>query len=616
MELIQSIAENCKLCYACIRVCPSKAIKIEDNYAQVIHDRCIGCGNCVMVCAPKALTYFDSINNIKDLLNSNENVVAIVAPSISGEFSDISSRRNFVGMIKALGFKTVCEVAFGADLVALKYKELFTSFKGKYYLTTNCPPVVYFIEKYHPATITNLAPIVSPMIAMAKVVHKKYGDDAKVVYIGPCTAAKMEAKRIDDDGKVDEVLTFVELRKMFQEYGITENTVEYSDFDPPHGGKGNLFPISRGMFQSVGINEDLLSGRLISTEGRYNFLEAIKEFENLQTIKKHLDLFYCDGGCIMGPGTSPGGQKFLRRTLVIEYTQKRLDTGNKEEWKKNVDEYLKLDFSRTYHLNDQRMEDPDEERLTKVLKALGKEKPSDHINCGACGYQTCNNFAAAVSQGLAKPDMCITFNIRNKQEYIKTLKVTNEKLEKTRQALEESERTALSEKEAVKEMSNTTNVMLQKIPSGVVIIDKDLKIIQSNRGFINLLGEDAETINEVIPGLKGADIKTLLPSNVITLFQYAINSNEGIENRDIQIGTQLLNISIFPIKKGEIAGAVIRDMYLPEVRREEVMHRITDVIDKNLKMVQNIGFLLGEGASETEQMLKSIVNSYKSEKKK
>jgi Na+-translocating ferredoxin:NAD+ oxidoreductase RNF subunit RnfB len=123
------------------------------------------------------------------------------------------------------------------------------------------------------------------------------------------------------------------------------------------------------------------------------------------------------------------------------------------------------------------MEDPDEERLTKVLKALGKEKPSDHINCGACGYQTCNNFAAAVSQGLAKPDMCITFNIRNKQEYIKTLKVTNEKLEKTRQALEESERTALSEKEAVKEMSNTTNVMLQKIPSGVVIIDKDLKII-------------------------------------------------------------------------------------------------------------------------------------------
>ncbi|HAM97678.1 MAG TPA: histidine kinase [Marinilabiliales bacterium] len=616
MELVKSIPEKCKLCYACIRVCPSKAIKIEDNYAKVIHDRCIGCGNCISVCAPKALEYFDSISHVKALLNSGQKVIAICAPSISGEFSDITSRRNFVGMIKALGFKNVCEVAFGADLVALKYKELFSNFKGKYYITTNCPSVVYYIEKFHPGSLTNLAPIVSPMIAMAKVVHKKYGADAKVVYIGPCTAAKMEAVRITGDGKVDEVLTFVELRKMFQEVGITENTVEYSDFDPPHGGKGSLFPISRGMFQSVGINEDLLTGRLISTEGRYNFLEAIKEFENLQTLKKHLDLFYCDGGCIMGPGTSPNGQKFDRRTLVIEYTKKRLDSGNKEEWQKNIDEYLKLDLGRDYQIDDQRMEKPDEERLAKVLKALGKESEQDHINCGACGYQTCREFATAVSQGLGKPDMCITFNIKNKQDYIKTLKVTNEKLEKTRQALEESERAALIEKEAVKEMSNTTNVMLQKIPSGVVIIDKELKIIQSNKGFISLLGEDAETINEVIPGLKGADIKTLLPSTVITLFQYAINSDDGVENRDIQIGNQLLNISIFPIKKGEIAGAVIRDMYLPEVRREEVMHRITDVIDKNLKMVQNIGFLLGEGASETEQMLKSIVNSYKSENKK
>jgi hypothetical protein len=154
------------------------------------------------------------------------------------------------------------------------------------------------------------------------------------------------------------------------------------------------------------------------------------------------------------------------------------------------------------------------------------------------------------------------------------------------------------------------------MPSGVVIIDKNFKIIQSNDRFIQLLGEDAEVINEVIPGLKGADLKTLLPSNVINLFQYALTNTDGIENRDIQLGTLLLNISIFPVKKNEVAGAIIRDMYLPEVRREEAMLRITDVIDKNLKMVQNIGFLLGEGASETEQMLKSIINSYKSENEK
>jgi iron only hydrogenase large subunit-like protein len=616
MKLISSIKENCKLCYACIRVCPSKAIKIEDSHAKVIHDRCIGCGNCFSVCAHKALEYANSINQTNHLLKNAEEVIAIIDPSIAGEFSDITSQRNFVGMIKALGFSKVCEVAFGADLVALKYRDLFKNFKGKYYITTNCPSVVYYVEKFFPGSINNLAPIVSPMIATSKVVHKKYGANTKVVYIGPCSAAKIEAERISDDGKVDAVLTFVELRKMFKENDITEIKVEYADFDPPHGGKGSLFPLSRGMFQSVLINDDFLTGRVICTEGRYNFIEAIKEFENLHSLKKHVDLFYCDGGCIMGPGTSPGGQKFHRRTLVIEYTKKRLDKANKEVWMENVEEFLKLDLSRTYHKNDQRMKEPDEEKVQKVLSALGKKTKADHIDCGACGYHSCHEFGTAVSQNLAKADMCMIFNIQNKQDYIKTLKITNEKLEKTRAALVKSEQIALDEKEAVKEVSHTTNIMLQKIPSGVVIIDKSFKIIHSNQSFIELLGEDAEAINEVIPGLRGADIKTLLPPNVINLFQYALNNNDDVENRDIQLGTQLLNISIFPIKKKQVAGAIIRDMYLPEVRREEAMHRITDVIDKNLKMVQNIGFLLGEGASETEQMLKSIINSYKSENKK
>ncbi|MBI9069683.1 MAG: 4Fe-4S dicluster domain-containing protein [Salinivirgaceae bacterium] len=615
MSLIQSIKENCKLCYACIRVCPSRAIIIEDQHAQVLHDRCIGCGHCVSVCTPKALRYIDSIEATEKLLRSDYKVIAICAPSIPGEFSDISSRRNFTGMIKALGFDHVCEVAFGADLVALKYKELLSDFKGKYYITTNCPSVVYNVEKFHPESITNLVRLVSPMIAMAKVVHKKYGADAKVVYIGPCIAAKREATRATDDGKVDEVLTFVELRKIFEKYNIKENSVEYSDFDPPHGRKGYLFPIHRGMFQAVDIDESHLTGRVVSTEGRFNFIEAIKEFENLQSLKKHIDLFYCDGGCTMGPGTSPDGQKFHRRSLVIDYTKRRLESGDKELWKKDIEEYIQLNFRRTYEADDQRTKSPSPEKIQKVLVALGKPNKEDHIDCGACGYETCKEFAGAVSQHFAKPDMCIIFNIKNKQDYIKNLKVANEKLEKTRQALEESEKNAQHEKEVVKAMSITTNTMLQKIPSGVVLVDQELKIISSNMRFIALLGEDAENIAEVIPALKGADLKTLLPPNIINLFKYVIDKNDGVENRDIQINEQLLTISIFPITKGEVAGAVIRDMQLPEVRREEVINRITEAIDKNLKMVQNIGFLLGEGASETEKMLNSIVKSYKPGKK-
>ena len=615
MKLIESIKERCTLCYACIRVCPSKAIKIEDQHAKVIQDRCIGCGNCVAVCAPQALKYTDSIGRVKNLIKSDKKVVAIVDPAIAGEFEDITSRRNFVGMIKAIGFDFVVESAFGADLVAHKYRELLSDFKGKYYLAANCPPVVYYIEKYYPKSIVNLAPIVSPMIAMAKVVHKKYGADAKTVFIGPCTAAKLDTERFQDDGKIDEVITFIELRQMFNHYQISENTVEYSSFDPPLGGKGTLFPIKRGLLQSVGINEDLLTGRLINTNGRANFIEAIKEFEDLKSLKKHIDLFYCDGQCAMGPGTSPGGKKFYRRSLVIEYTKKRLSEPEHKEWENNITEYLSIDLTRKFKKDDQRIALPSDTQINKVLTTLRKDQCDSQMDCGACGYNTCREFAIAIDQGLANPDMCISFTLNNKQEFIKTLKITNEKLEKTREALEESEKRALEEKETVKELSATTNIMLQKIPSGVVIVDKNMKVIHSNHSFINLLGEDAETINEVIPGLTGADLKTLLPPNIINLFQYAISSNDGVENRDIKIEQQLLNISIFPIKKDEIAGAVIKDMYSPEVQREEVMHRITDVIDKNLKMVQNIGFLLGEGASETEQMLKSIINSYKSDNK-
>ena len=153
--------------------------------------------------------------------------------------------------------------------------------------------------------------------------------------------------------------------------------------------------------------------------------------------------------------------------------------------------------------------------------------------------------------------------------------------------------------------------MLKKLPSAVVLIDKKMKILQSNQSFIDLLGDDALEINEIIPGLVGADLKTLLPYNIHNLFTSVLQNNTDILNRDVMYKDKLLNLSVFTIKPNSIVVAVIRDMYAPEVQKEEVIKRITEVIDKNLAMVQKIGFLLGEGASETEQMLNSIIQSYK-----
>jgi PAS domain-containing protein len=314
---------------------------------------------------------------------------------------------------------------------------------------------------------------------------------------------------------------------------------------------------------------------------------------------------------LMGPGTSKGGEKFIRHTRVTEYANKRLNNFDLKKWEKEIEKYWDLDYSRSFHNDDQRIETPSEEKITEVLKAIGKKDNDPNLGCSACGYDTCRDFAIAVSKGLARIDMCLTFTLRNRQDYIKALKTSNEKLAQTQKALKESEQNARKEKEAAQEASDIINNMLQKLPTGVVIIDQQLKIIQSNNSFINLLGEEADAINEIIPGLVGADLKTLLPFHVYNLFNHVFSTHENILDRDIHLDEQLLNLSVFTIRKNKIVGAVFRDMYAPEVRKEEVIKRVTEVIDKNLAMVQKIGFLLGEGASETEQMLNSIIELYK-----
>jgi iron only hydrogenase large subunit-like protein len=435
MQIVKTIKDKCKLCYACIKVCPSDAIKVTDGHAKIIPERCIACGSCYRVCPYDAIEYLDGKKTVRGFLQSDEEVIAICAPSISGEFNDITNYRSFVGMIKALGFTRVCEVSFGSDLIGLEYRNMFDNFKGKYFITANCPAVVNYVEMLHPDLLDNMAPLVSPMVATSAVVRQKYGKHVRVVYIGPCIAAKDEAKKFDEDSRIDVVLTFVELRQMFKDAGVNENNVEYADFDPPIGGKGSLFPISRGMFQAVGINENLLTGRLIDTNGSGNVKDALEEFEQFTELKQHLDLFHCDGSCIMGPGTSKGSKKFLRRSLVINYTKKRLTSWDKSEWDNNVNEYQALPFKRKFENRDIRQPEPPEEEVQEVLQKLGKDALEGEGGCGSCGYDSCRDFAVAVCNGHARLEMCHTYAIQNKKDYIKRLKLANEILGNTKNAL-------------------------------------------------------------------------------------------------------------------------------------------------------------------------------------
>ena len=615
-QVIYINEDKCRNSYSCVRVCPVSAIEVkpERRHPLVIADRCIGCGLCYLSCSPGAVEFRSSINQVRQILDSDRKAAALIAPSIASEFDDITDYRKFVGMIRKLGFDYVHEVSFGVDLVAHEYKKLFEEARGKYYITANCPAIVEMIEKYHPGLVPNLAPVISPMIATARVTRDLYGENIANVFIGPCIDSKDEASIYNGSRLIEGVLTFIELRQLFDEYKIQEKGVKMSEFDPPFGNWGALYPYPAGILQAAGIKRDLVSSNVITASGSEDVREAIKDFDHhIDTIRHHFNLFFCQG-CLLGPGMFRHDERFRRRSLVKQYAERRVSALNKEQWNRDMERWSGLDLSRNFTVNDQRIPEPSEEAVNEVLKIIGKEQRTDEINCNACGYGSCHEFATTVAKGMAVPEMCHTYNLRNKQEYIETLRQTNKKLSETKKALKESEEQAMREKDTAQNASETMNSMLNKLPNGVVIVDNDLKILHSNESFLNIIGEDAKAIADIIPGLRGADLKTLLPFSVYNIFSFVLKENESVISRDVQLEDRMFNISIFPIRQNKIAGAVIRDLFSPEVQREEVIVRVSDVIDKNLEMVQKIGFLLGEGAAETEQMLNSIVESFRQRK--
>ncbi len=617
MQIIKIDHTRCTKSYACVRSCPVKAIstRSKDGMPVVKHERCIGCGSCLSVCAAKAISHFSDLEETKSILQSDHKTAAIVDPTISGEFPDITDYRKFVEMIRRLGFDYVNEVAFGVDIIARKYHELLKNFKGKYYLLANCPSLVSYVEKFFPGLCENMAPLVSPMTATAKIVREAYGHDLKLVFIGPCLSAKHDAHLFDDTGKVDTVLTFSELRQLFKEFGIKESKVEYSDFDPPIGYLGSLYPISNGILHAAHIDESLLKGKAITVEGKNHMMDAIDEFNSHpENLKKHFNIFY-HSGCLTGPGTTDRSKHFLRRSLVSDYVEKRLKSFDRKQWEKDMEQFGSLEYKRKFINDDQRLPEPDADALEEVMKSLGK-RIEETAACNACGFRSCRDFAKSISQGLSRPEMCLNYSLTTKQEYIKTLKNNNDKLKKQQESLIENEKTLREEHQIIKLKSDTTSALLKNLPSAAVIVDDKLKVIESNESFIKVLGEDAEMINEVIPGLVGADLKTLLPFNIYNLFNYVLEKNENITGKDITHDDRLLNVSIYSLKPNKIVGGVFRDMYVAEVRQEEIINRVGEVIDENLKMVQQIAFSLGEGASTTERMLNSIIETYKKTGKK
>ena len=434
-NLVYTQKDLCKVCYTCVRECPVKAIRIMNGQAEVMIERCIGCGNCVKVCSQGAKVYYNSNPEVKALLESEHKVAAIVAPSFAAEFSDIKDYKKLVGMIRSLGFDLVNEVAFGADMVAREYEKLMDLNGDRPHISSDCPAIVYYIRQYHPQLVGYLAPIVSPMVAMTRILRKMHGEDLKLVFIGPCIAKKAESD------EVDAAITFTELRYLLAANGIKEEEIEATEFDPPLAGKGAIFPVSRGLLQTVNKSDDIAEGNIVVAEGRVNFRDAVKEFESGLLHSHHLELLCCEG-CIMGPGMSKGGKRYTRRTQISNYVREKLELIDPEVFKQQVEEFSEVDYSQQFEAADRRIPLPDEKDIESALQKMGKFSQKDHLNCGACGYETCVDHAIAIVEGLAETEMCLPFTIEKLHKSVEDLNLSNEKLATTQQALKQSEKLA------------------------------------------------------------------------------------------------------------------------------------------------------------------------------
>ncbi|HSW67149.1 MAG TPA: [Fe-Fe] hydrogenase large subunit C-terminal domain-containing protein, partial [Bacteroidales bacterium] len=494
---------------------------------------------------------------------------AIIAPSFPAEFSDIDPP-TLIGMLRKLGFGKVAEVSFGADLVSLRCKQFVQNADATPTISSDCPAIVSFIEYYHPELTKNLLPVVSPMVAMTRVMKKKYGNDLIVVFIGPCIAKKEETDELD------AVITYRELREIFSIRGVTSESVQPSSFDPPYSGKGALFPVSRGMLQAMDIDEDLVNGNIIVAEGRTAFQEAIKEFESGYLEKMHLELLCCDG-CILGPGMSPysyntsPAKRYAKRIRVSKYVAAKMKNFDPIRWQTEMDEFKNIDLTRNFIPKHRMMARPSQQEVEIVLRRLGKFSSKDYLDCSACGYETCYDHAVAIINGLAEIEMCLPYTIEKLHNYIRELNVSKEKLASTQQALKQSEKLA-SLGQLSAGIAHELNNPLGVITMYSSILKDELQDHKQVTDDLALIAEQADRCRKIVSGLlnfarknqvnfKDTDLNQLIrssitsvivPSDVKIQVEYLADEPMAMVDKDqmTQVFSNLLKNSIDAMPKG------------------------------------------------------------------
>ncbi len=423
-SIVSTISQKCKRCYSCIRECPAHAIRVLNGQAVVIGERCISCGHCVKVCSQHAKRIKNDVDRVNEML-ANEKVYAIIAPSFAASFPDTYNK--VPGALKKIGFQVVTETAFGADLISQLYAQELEESNGKTIISSACPAVYNYIEKYFEGLVPNLTKVVSPMIAMGRYLKANFGDDIKVVFIGPCVAKKSEYEDERVSGSIDAVLTFTELKELFLVKEINLLEVEEIELDPPYANLGKSFPLAGGLLKTANISTDILEKEIIVVEGKDKVVEIMHEIADNQINAKLIDVLFCEG-CISGPAIDSEFNYYFRREKVIKYIDEKANLVDKQIWKSNIYNSRELDFTRTFCYKNQRKPMPSEEKIKEILAQTNKFSKQDELNCTACGYESCREYAIAFAKGLAEDEMCLPFLIEKLEKAYDELKTTQEQL--------------------------------------------------------------------------------------------------------------------------------------------------------------------------------------------
>lgn len=410
MQPIITYKERCRTCYSCVRTCPVKAIKVDGGYAEIIYERCIGCGNCLN-CPQKAKVVVDRMVKTQELLASRDPVVAVLGCSFPAFFHAYTPGQ-LVSGLKSLGFYEVHEGAFGARMIAPHYADEIAR-TTRPLISTHCPAVVDLIERHYPKLLPNLMPVVSPMVAMGRFIKQTLGPQVKVVYLSTCIAAKFEIQSPEVAQDVDLVLTYGEIEMFFKRRGISPSNLAEAGFDGIDPEHGRMFTLTGGPLRALDIKTDDLDTETVAAEGESHTLEIVRDLAAERISPRYVDLRFCDGGCVDGPGKNRELTHFYKRNLIINYNSSLVPYRTAAHYR-NASPPASL--SQSFQDKAIKLPAPKPDDIKKILHATSKFSQGDELNCRACGYATCREHAVAVFQGLADIGMCLPYNLRKMEE--------------------------------------------------------------------------------------------------------------------------------------------------------------------------------------------------------